>query len=135
MKKLCGCKKNLIDITQERCAECEKIFKENENKRKWGKGCKNESFYHSKAWSNLSKLVRDRFNGLDLYQLKVNGVMVESKQVHHIIPINENPDLKFSLENLIPLSIETHMYIEKLYKTSKRKKIQKLLLELVKKGI
>lgn len=133
MKKLCNCKKVLIDITEKRCSECEKKYKSflNENK----KVSENEKFYKTNKWKKLSNFVRDKYKGLDLYELKINNKIVKSKVVHHIIPIKDDPTKKWDLENLIPVSLKTHRFLENLYNTEKKEKIQKNLLELVKRGI
>lgn len=127
MKKLCGCKKNLIDITETRCKDCQ---------AKYGKDrirtlSKNESFYKTNRWRKLSYLVKNKFNGLDVYELKVNHRLVKAKVVHHIIPVNDDETRKFDIKNLIPLSIKTHMLIEQIYKTKDKEKMQKLLFSLI----
>ena len=57
----------------------------------------------------MSKYIKNKYNGLDFYELKVNNRIVKSKVVHHIIPMNDDPSRKFDEANLILLSIETHL--------------------------
>lgn len=131
LKKLCYCKKNLIKITESRCSECEKKYRESRNLFK-KKGA-NDSFYKLNAWKKLSILVKDNFHGLDAYELAVNGRLVKAKIIHHISPVNENWDRRFDIYNLIPLSLKSHRIIESLYNTDKKEEIQSLLFEIVRK--
>lgn len=132
MNKLCPiCKRKLIPINKSFCEICEKKHQKNsyQNRTK----SKNESFYKLSKWNKLSIYIRNKYNNLDLYQLKVNNRIVKSKVVHHIIPVSDDPSRRYDENNLIPLSIETHLYIESIYKKGGKEKeeLQKLLFSLL----
>lgn len=77
--------------------------------------------------------VKARANGLDEYAL-AQGQIEAGNTVHHIFTIDERPDLKLSLDNLIFLSARNHNIIHNEYnKDSAAKKIlQAKLCEIVK---
>ena len=66
--------------------------------------------------------VKARANGLDEYAL-ASGHIERGNTVHHIYTIDERPDLKLSVDNLIYLSAQTHNQIHAEYdKSNARKK-------------
>ena len=73
-----------------------------------------KKFYHSSAWTKIIKLVKQRASGLDEYEL-AEGRLCKGSLVHHIYTIEERPDLKLSLGNLIFVSITTHNMIHAEY--------------------
>ncbi len=80
-------------------------------------------FYHSKEWASLVAAVKARANGLDEYAL-AQGYFEEGNTVHHIYTVDERPDLKMSMDNLIYLSARNHNRIHKEYnKDATTKKI------------
>lgn len=134
MKKLCsGCRKELISVTDRLCVGCASRFSRDRVKTL----SVNESFYKTSRWCKLSKFVRSRYNGLDLYELLVNKRFVKSKQVHHIIPVKDDPERKFDVGNLIPVSAKTHRMIENVYGKSlaDKEKMQCLLFSLLDRGM
>ena len=79
-------------------------------------------FYHSVIWAHLIESVKARANGLDELSL-AEGRFEIGNTVHHIYTIEERPDLKTSLENLIYLSAANHNRVHKIYnrdETSKK---------------
>lgn len=72
------------------------------------------SFYHSAAWNRLVAMVKARANGLDEYALSQGNLEI-GNTVHHIFTIDERPDLKLSLDNLIYLSAKNHNIIHREY--------------------
>jgi hypothetical protein len=71
-------------------------------------------FYHSGTWEKLVEVVKARANGLDELAL-AEGYFVQGNTVHHIYTIDERPDLKTSVDNLIYLSAANHNRIHKAY--------------------
>lgn len=51
--------------------------------------------------------------------------------VHHIQPINEEPELRYKKENLITLNKHTHEWVHQIYKTKEKEALQKLLQNAV----
>ena len=88
-----------------------------------------KDFYHSVQWRKTAEAVKARANGLDEYQLAVNGVIVVGTTAHHIYTIEERPDLKLSMDNLIFVSSRTHNKIHAEYAKgeSERRELQKTL--------
>ncbi|MBR1398109.1 MAG: hypothetical protein IJ563_11355 [Selenomonadaceae bacterium] len=89
---------------------------------------KNE-FYHSREWARVSGQARARAYGLDEYAYEYERRLVKGKIAHHIKEIEEAPDEKFDIENLVYVSIETHNRIHAAYEKGKetRKAMQKKL--------
>lgn len=66
-----------------------------------------KTFYHSARWEHTKRIVMRR----DGYKDKVAaryGKMIPAELVHHIIPLDEAPDLALDLHNLIAVSQATH---------------------------
>ena len=77
---------------------------------------KNKSaFYHSPLWSKVSKLAKERANGLDEYALKYGQRLFKGSITHHILELEERPDLGLDLDNLIYVSTATHNMIHAEY--------------------
>ena len=88
-------------------------------------------FYHSAQWNRLVEKVKARANGLDEYALS-QGYFEVGNTVHHIFTIDERPDLKTSIDNLIYLSAKNHNHIHKVYeKDNEKKLLQAKLCEIV----
>ncbi|MGP1563023.1 hypothetical protein [Filifactor alocis] len=123
LKKLCACG-NKININQKSCTVCEQKRKEyikhyDKTQRK------NKDIYHSKMWSRLTKLCKERFNSLDIYVLYEHGEIRKGTLSHHIIEIDEDRSKAFDLDNLIFLSDRSHAEIHIEY--SKGEKEKKLM--------
>lgn len=86
-------------------------------------------FYHSRSWQKLAAAVKARANGLDEYAL-AQGVLEVGNTAHHIFPIEERPDLRLALDNLIFVSAKSHAAIHREYEKNSDSKYtmqQKLL--------
>ncbi|EAG8700728.1 HNH endonuclease [Listeria monocytogenes] len=71
---------------------------------------KNKSFYKTQAWEDLRIDVYIRDAGRCRNCGKV--VFGRDAQVHHIIPIWKNPELKLDIENVILVCAECHPLLE-----------------------
>lgn len=89
-------------------------------------------FYHSIQWRAIVDEVKARANGLDEYKLS-QGCLEKGNTVHHIYTVEERPDLKLSIENLIFVSTRTHNQIHAEYSKSqeKKKELQSRLMEII----
>lgn len=137
MKKLCnGCRKALISVTESRCVDCALKYSRFSRDRVKSVS-ENDSFYKTSKWCKLSKFVRSKYGGLDLYELIVNKRFVKAKVVHHIVPVKDDYAKRFDLDNLIPVSARTHRMIESVYAKSLKDKenMQRLLFSLLDKGL
>lgn len=71
-------------------------------------------FYHSSVWEKMVEAVKARAHGLDELALD-EGRIETGNTVHHIYTIDERPDLKTSIDNLIFLSAKSHNRVHKEY--------------------
>lgn len=70
-------------------------------------------FYHRAAWkrARLAALQRDRWMCRDCMERFEGGYGIKPNRatmVHHLIPLEERPDLALRLDNLISLCDECH---------------------------
>ena len=127
LMRLCKCGRR---IPQGKVCPCRKLRHNLYDKICRDKGKK--KFYDSTTWRKIVESVKSRANGLDEYQL-ANGVIAIGTTVHHIYTVDERPDLKLSLANLILVSSNTHNKIHAEYAkgAEEKKALQKKLLEAV----
>lgn len=85
---------------------------------------KNHSFYTSKAWIRTRDYTIQLYDGIDIYLYYETGQVVKADVVHHIIPLSDDFDLRFSSDNLIPLSHASHNYIHDVYDKSETEKLE-----------
>jgi len=92
-----------------------------------------KKFYSSTEWRKVTEAVKARANELDEYELAINGVISIGTTVHHIYTVDERPDLKTSLTNLILVSSKTHNKIHAEYDkgAEEKSKLQKKLWGIV----
>lgn len=74
---------------------------------------KPDPFYKSAAWRQLRRLAlqRDHYLCQDCLAAKRRGEMVRPRDatvVHHIRPVEQRPDLKLDMDNLISLCDACH---------------------------
>ena len=81
------------------------------------------TFYHSRQWTMAVEKVKARANGLDEYAL-AQGRLEKGNTVHHIYTVEERPDLKLSLENLIYVSAKTHNFFHAEYRRNNESRIE-----------
>lgn len=86
------------------------------------------SFYGSKEWEQKRAKILRRDKYLDQYLLK-QGVRVEAKLVHHILPKEDYPEYQLKDWNLISVSEQTHKQILHEKFTGKLTKAGQLLAE------
>ena len=113
-------------IKQGEICACQKTRHQKYNKFQRDKA--KATFYGSQSWRLLSDYVKARANGLDEYLLS-KGQIVKGNVAHHIQTIEERPDLKLALRNLIYVSSGTHNAIHTEYNRGKenRRKMQEEL--------
>ncbi|GMQ56774.1 hypothetical protein AN1V17_11680 [Vallitalea sediminicola] len=128
----CG---KLIPYKEKYCDECKVKYEfiRKDNMKVYDKYQRNKDskrIYDSKEWKALTKLCKDRFQYIDVYQYYINNVIVYGEICHHIIEIVEDGSRIYDLDNLIYLSSATHNYIHGLYKRDKEA-TQSVLFKLV----
>ena len=89
------------------------------------------AFYKSTTWRRVAEYTKARANGLDEYLL-AEGRLCKGNTAHHIYTVDERPDLKLSLDNLIYLSGSTHNMVHNEYDKGKetRQAMQRKLLTI-----
>ena len=89
-------------------------------------------FYHSREWTAMSNAVRARAGYADEV-LRASGKLVPGAIVHHIYPVDERPDLRLAMGNLICVAARTHKEIHDAYNKSPRakKEMQARLLAIL----
>lgn len=94
-----------------------------------------DPMYHSALWKRLCSEVIARYNHMDIYSWYVYGRIEPGEIVHHIVPIKDDYDKRFEINNLIYLTRENHAIIHQAYSQSEEQKteMQQKLISLVKK--
>lgn len=132
LMKICGkCGKKIEATKTCECSKSRHKVYDREYRNK-----DNAEFYHSKAWKQLTKLCKLQANGLDLYELEVNGKIVKGSLSHHIEELEDNIDRALDITNLIWVSEKTHNYIHSIYNRSKedKNKLKALLFKIINKN-
>lgn len=81
-------------------------------------------FYGSTRWKGAAEAARSRAGYADEYALHYEHKLVPGKTVHHIVPIDEAPELMLDLNNLICVSAKTHDMIHAEYKAGTKRKAE-----------
>lgn len=68
---------------------------------------KYHQFYNSREWKELSKIKKAKEDYL-CEECRKKGKIVAGKEVHHIVPIAKNWDLRLDYKNLQLLCSECH---------------------------
>ena len=87
---------------------------------------RSRSFYGGKDWERARAAALDTDGGIDVYLYMTEGIIVAADTVHHIIPIRDDWDKRFDIDNMMSLSGDTHSMIEQMYKKDKDGMIRKL---------
>lgn len=111
---VCSCKNSHKDSN---------IYKKDDEKK----------FYSSKRWQNLVEITRNKFHHLDIYSLYERDIIEKGQVVHHIIPIDDDFEKRFSLDNLIFLTEKNHRHLHNLMKKDglTKKNVQEILFSLI----
>lgn len=136
LKKYCKCGR-LIDAAEECCEFCrpERERVRLEQQKKYNRYKRQDAeFYKTKDWEEARATVLAKYNYLDLYEYFINDKVVSANVVHHIEELRNNKDLGMDLNNLIPLSHNTHKKIHKLYNNKAKREetkeeLKKILLK------
>lgn len=93
----------------------------------------NQRFYNSREWRTVRDMVVSRDHGMDVWEYLVTGRIVypDRIDVHHIEELNESPELRCDMSNLITVSHDNHRLIDALYRRGDKQKIQTILRDEV----
>ena len=80
------------------------------------------SLYHSRPWQLLQLAVKSRAQYIDEYVMYYEKRMTAGRIAHHIIPVDERPDLALHPQNLVYVSDKTHKLIHDAYKKGGKEK-------------
>lgn len=93
------------------------------------------AFYSSDSWRRLRETAKSFYNGIDIYSYYIKNKLEYGREVHHIRPIKQYPELKDKLSNLILLTAENHQRIHAMMEEGKDERIFKMLDGLVDKWL
>lgn len=81
----------------------------------------------------MASMIKARDYGLDQYELVVNKKIVKGEVIHHIIPLDEEPDRRLDPDNLIYLSSKNHRLFHIIYQKGGKEKesLQKALFKAI----
>lgn len=80
------------------------------------------SLYHSRTWQLMQLAVKSRAQYIDEYVMYYEKRMTAGRIAHHIIPVDERPDLALNPQNLIYVSDKTHKMIHDAYRKGGKEK-------------
>lgn len=80
------------------------------------------SLYHSRTWQLMQLAVKSRAQYIDEYVMYYEKRMTAGRIAHHIIPVDERPDLALNPQNLVYVSDKTHKLIHDAYKKGGKEK-------------
>ena len=66
------------------------------------------------AWKKVKKLANDRDGNMCVLCFLEGAFNVEELETHHIVPINDDPELAYELENLVTVCRRHHEIVEAL---------------------
>ena len=122
-KRCSICGKRIPTGTQCECVEkIRKARQKDYDKNKRNR--KNAAFYHSQEWIRTRDYIMSLYDGIDVYMLCKIGEVVKADVVHHIVPLEEDYDLRVTTDNLIPLSHVSHNAIHEMYNRSEEEKAE-----------
>lgn len=118
------------------CGYCGKLHRTNEicdkkpkRRESYGEDVKKQmTFYSTSKWQKLRELVKSDNN----YMCQICKEICEvsyADSVHHIVPINENWELRDDIDNLIPVCDFHHSEIHK-RNINNKEKLKKFINEL-----
>lgn len=107
-----------------RCPYSNGIINQKEKERS------DKKIYRTGRWNDVRNIIMKKYNHMCLWNLYVNGKIVEANTVHHIVEVLSDDSLAYDESNLIPLGYYAHIYIHELYKVNKQK-VQKLLYTML----
>ena len=108
------------------CPECAKRWNRiSANKRQArDEGLK---MYSQSVWQKCRAAVRAKYHDFDIWLLGAGIWRVPDKvYVHHIIERDEDPDLRYRIDNLITVSHESHEEIHRMYETDKAAALKRI---------
>lgn len=84
-------------------------------------------FYSGRDWQRTRSIVKARDHNIDVWEFIKSGQIVQytgDKElvVHHIEPLFENWEARMDFNNLVTLSVRSHIEVERLYNLSAKTK-------------
>lgn len=98
-------------------------------------GSKRVAFYSSEQWRIVRRLVAERFLYLDIYSLFVYKKIEYGETVHHIVPLEDDWNLRSNKYNLIYLTESNHQTLHNRMKKGEKSIIIRELQSLVRRWI
>lgn len=79
-------------------------------------------FYASRPWKQIQHDAKARYAGLDVYALYEHGAVRPGRLAHHIIPLEDDWEKRFDLDNIVFVSDASHREIHEAYGSGKQAK-------------
>ena len=109
-----------------RCPTCKKKMDRAYQQRKKERD-ETQKAYYLRLWEKCRKNVLLRYNGYDIWALADGRLEVPKRVIiHHIRERTEDPAAFFDIDNLIPVSHDSHQQIHELYKTDKAAALERI---------
>ena len=89
-----------------------------------------DDFYRSLFWERAREQCISDCCGLDLYALFVQRRIELGGTVHHIMPLDDYPQLRLEQDNLICISEANHRLVHSLYSEGKFRETSALLRDI-----
>lgn len=133
IKKLCPTCGKVIERSLKLCEECTIKITSKRNKA-YNSSLRNkeqEKVYHTKQWDIAKRQVALRDNSLCRLCFS-NRSWTASQLVHHIVEVEEDTTLVYSVDNLISLCESCHQQVHAEYRNGNKHEIQSKLRTLTK---
>ena len=113
-------------FTGKRCPACKKK-QDKQYREKVKERHELAKVYRSRLWEKCRKNILIKYLGYDIWLL-AEGQLYKPERpiIHHIAEREEAPELLFDIDNLIPVSIESHNDIHAMYKTDKAAALERI---------
>lgn len=115
-KRCSRCGKRILEGS--RCECTQQRYKEYDKTR----NKKHKEFYGSGEWQTVANLMRLKYQGFDVYELCINNLRIIGQTVHHVVPLEDNWEMRFQENNLILLSESNHRKFHSLMNRSETDK-------------
>lgn len=115
-----------------RCSQCHRLYEgrhcsECAKKRAAKRYQDTEKMYSTYKWQRCRENVIIKYQGMDIWQLAIGNVVICNHPViHHIVERDEAPELRYRLDNLIPVTSDSHAEIHSYYRTDKQYALKRI---------
>ncbi len=110
-----------------RCANCHKLFEgkhcpecTKKAARKRYREKQSQQLYSQYKWRQCRKNAIIHYQAIDIWLLAIGKTVVcKEPVVHHIVEVEDAPEFKYRLDNLITVTADSHAQIHEMYNKDK----------------